>query len=106
MTSGTTGSLAIQSNRVLRVNAWVGSSLLNVSRGMVESKDELYVHSIPYIQFPLLPNGLPFTGECVVVLGLTVSHRVEKGIWECLDRHMTSSAPGNSLVVLQECQSG
>ena len=36
----------------------------------LESEDELYIHSIPYCQFPLRIDGRPVTGERVAVPGL------------------------------------
>ena len=35
----------------------------------LEREDDLYLHSIPYLQFPLLMAGRPFTGERSVVPG-------------------------------------
>jgi len=29
----------------------------------VENEDEQYLHAIPYMQFPVLQAGRPFTGE-------------------------------------------
>jgi len=36
---------------------------LDMSRARIASEDELYLQSIPYMQFPLLLAGKPFTGE-------------------------------------------
>lgn len=36
---------------------------LDMSRSKVDSEDELYLHAIPYMQFPVLLAGRPFTGE-------------------------------------------
>jgi hypothetical protein len=36
---------------------------LDMSRAKIASEDELYLQSIPYMQFPLLLAGKPFTGE-------------------------------------------
>ena len=36
---------------------------LDMSRAKIESEDELYLHAIPYMQFPVLLAGRPFTGE-------------------------------------------
>ena len=36
---------------------------LDLSTTKVEKEDDLYLHSIPYMQFPLLLSGRPFTGE-------------------------------------------
>jgi hypothetical protein len=43
---------------------------LDMSRAAVANEDELYLQSIPYLQFPLLLAGKPFTGERVVVKGI------------------------------------
>ena len=36
---------------------------LDMTMGKLESEDELYINSIPYMQFPILQAGKPFTGE-------------------------------------------
>jgi hypothetical protein len=36
---------------------------LDMSRAKIASEDELYLQSVPYMQFPLLLAGKPFTGE-------------------------------------------
>lgn len=36
----------------------------------LESGDEPYVHAIPYMQFPLLEGGRPYTGERAVIPGV------------------------------------
>ncbi len=43
---------------------------LDLSTAQVENDDELYLHSIPYMQFPLLLAGRPFTGERSSVPGV------------------------------------
>ena len=40
-----------------------GVPCLDMSRARVESEDELYLNAIPYMQFPMLVAGRPFTGE-------------------------------------------
>ena len=44
---------------------------LDMSRATIENEDELYLHAIPYLQFPLLSAGRPFTGERAAVPGIT-----------------------------------
>jgi hypothetical protein len=41
-----------------------------MSRASIDREDDLYLHSIPYMQFPLLLAGRPFTGERASVPGL------------------------------------
>jgi len=41
-----------------------------MSRAAIANEDELYLQSIPYMQFPLLLAGKPFTGERALVKGL------------------------------------
>jgi hypothetical protein len=41
-----------------------------MSRATIASEDELYLHAIPYLQFPLLLAGRPFTGERAVIPGI------------------------------------
>jgi len=43
---------------------------LDMSRAKVEREDDLYLDSIPYLQFPLLLAGRPFTGERANVPGI------------------------------------
>ncbi|MCS7305093.1 MAG: hypothetical protein NZ602_08315 [Thermoguttaceae bacterium] len=43
---------------------------LDMSRARIENEDELYLHTIPYMQFPLLLAGRPFTGERAVMPGI------------------------------------
>ena len=43
---------------------------LDLSRAKIENEDELYLHSIPYMQFPLLLGGRPFTGERAAIPGI------------------------------------
>jgi hypothetical protein len=43
---------------------------LDMSRASIDREDDLYLHSIPYMQFPLLLAGRPFTGERASVPGL------------------------------------
>jgi hypothetical protein len=43
---------------------------LDMSRAKIASEDELYLESIPYMQFPLLLAGKPFTGERAVIPGI------------------------------------
>jgi hypothetical protein len=37
----------------------------------VETKDDPYLHAIPYMQFPVLQAGRPFTGERASIPGVT-----------------------------------
>jgi len=56
----------------------------DMSRAVIESEDDLYLHSVPYMQFPLRIDGRPVTGERAVVHG--VRYRpLEKCFWT---RHM------------------
>ena len=43
---------------------------LDMSKARIENEEELYLHSIPYLQFPLLVNGKPFTGERGLIPGI------------------------------------
>jgi hypothetical protein len=53
---------------------------LDMSRATVDSEDEFYLHAIPYLQFPLLLAGRPFTGERAVIPGIKYP-REEKCFW-------------------------
>jgi Domain of unknown function (DUF6259) len=43
---------------------------LDMSRAKIGSEDELYLHAIPYLQFPVLLAGRPFTGERALIPGI------------------------------------
>jgi hypothetical protein len=43
---------------------------LDMSRAKIGSEDELYLHAIPYMQFPVLLAGRPFTGERAMIPGI------------------------------------
>ncbi|MCX7886282.1 MAG: alpha-amylase family protein [Verrucomicrobiae bacterium] len=43
---------------------------LDMSRARIDNEDELYLHTIPYMQFPVLLAGKPFTGERAMVPGI------------------------------------
>jgi hypothetical protein len=43
---------------------------LDMSRATIDNEDELYLHAIPYMQFPVLLAGRPFTGERAMVPGI------------------------------------
>ncbi len=43
---------------------------IDMSSATVESEDESYLHALPYLQFPLLHAGKPFTGERATIPGV------------------------------------
>ena len=43
---------------------------LDMSRARIDREDDLYLHSIPYMQFPILLAGRPFTGERAAIPGI------------------------------------
>lgn len=43
---------------------------LDMSRAKIENEDELYLDAIPYMQFPLLLAGRPFTGQRASIPGI------------------------------------
>jgi len=43
---------------------------LDMSRAKVDREDDLYLQAIPYMQFPLLLAGRPFTGQRAVIPGI------------------------------------
>ncbi|MFH1267356.1 MAG: hypothetical protein ABIK89_16655, partial [Planctomycetota bacterium] len=53
---------------------------LDMSRATIQNEDELYLHAIPYMQFPVLLAGRPFTGERSVVPGIEYPPE-EKCFW-------------------------
>ncbi len=53
---------------------------VDMTRMRIASEDELYLHSIPYLQFPLLLAGRPFTGERGSVPGVNYTAK-ESEFW-------------------------
>lgn len=53
---------------------------LDMSRARVAREDELYLHAIPYMQFPVLLAGRPFTGERATIPGIKYPPE-EKCFW-------------------------
>jgi hypothetical protein len=53
---------------------------LDMSRARINSEDELYLSAIPYMQFPLLLAGRPFTGERASIPGIEYPPE-EKCFW-------------------------
>jgi hypothetical protein len=53
---------------------------MDMSRTRITNEDELYLHSIPYLQFPLLLTGRPFTGERISVPGVNYTAK-ESEFW-------------------------
>jgi hypothetical protein len=43
---------------------------LDLARTPVANEDELYLHALPYLQFPVLLAGRPFTGERMFIPGI------------------------------------
>ncbi len=43
---------------------------LDMSRARIDREDELYLNAIPFMQFPLLLAGRPFTGERATIPGI------------------------------------
>ncbi len=43
---------------------------VDMSRAKIANEDELYLHALPYLQFPLLLAGRPFTGERALIPGI------------------------------------
>jgi hypothetical protein len=56
---------------------------LDLARFDVDSEDDLYLHAIPYLQFPVLLAGRPFTGERVTIPGITYAPMpADPGVWK------------------------
>ena len=56
----------------------------DMSRATVQSEDDLYLHAVPYLQFPLRVDGRPCTGQRAAVEGMNY-RRGEECFWT---RHM------------------
>jgi hypothetical protein len=88
----------VQSSDALR-NAVKDYSLyvvpcLDMSRARIANEDELYLQSIPYMQFPLLLAGKPFTGERALIPGIQYVPEAEdfwmqhcREIWKYYQAH-------------------
>lgn len=57
---------------------------LDMSRARIDNEDELYLHTLPYLQFPVLLAGRPVTGERAMIPGIEYPPE-EKCFWT---RHM------------------
>ncbi len=53
---------------------------LDMSRATIANENELYLHAIPYMQFPVLLAGRPFTGERATIPGIDYPPE-EKCFW-------------------------
>lgn len=53
---------------------------LDMSRATIANENELYLHTIPYMQFPVLLAGRPFTGERATIPGIDYPP-AEKCFW-------------------------
>lgn len=67
---------------------------LDMSRARIANENELYLHSIPYMQFPLLLAGKPFTGERASIPGIQYVSEAEdfwtrhcRVIWKYYQTH-------------------
>lgn len=67
---------------------------LDMSTAKVGSEDDLYINSIPYLQFPLLLAGRPFTGERALIPGIQYPSEAEchwthhcRSIWKYYQSH-------------------
>ncbi len=69
----------------------------DMSRAEVVEEDELYLHFIPYMQFPLRVDGRPMTGERAVVEGMNY-RRGEDCFWtrhcRCMWQHYQEHPEG------------
>jgi hypothetical protein len=56
---------------------------IDMSFAKVESDDEPFLHAIPYLQFPLLQAGRPWTGERAMIPGVNYSPApVKDDLWK------------------------
>ncbi len=70
---------------------------LDLSTSSVESDDELYLHAIPYMQFPLLLAGRPFTGERSSIPGVEYRSEEQDSLlrrWRTIWRHYQAHPEG------------
>ena len=68
---------------------------LDMSRAKIDREDELYLHAIPYMQFPLLLAGRPFTGQRAAIPGIEYPPE-EKCFWTRHCRRDLEALPGPS----------
>jgi len=94
------GATRLQTNRKVYDYLWVGEGIrnadpfreavknhppyvvpcLDMSRATIANEDELYLEAVPYMQFPLLLAGRPFTGERAAIPGIQYQPE-EKDFW-------------------------
>lgn len=70
---------------------------LDLSSARVKNDDELYLHAIPYMQFPLLLAGRPFTGERSVAPGIKFQPEDKDPLlkrWRTIWRHYKEHPEG------------
>lgn len=67
---------------------------LDLSQAKIDTEDELYLQSVPYLQFPLLLAGRPFTGERALIPGIKYPAESEcfwthhcRNIWKYYQAH-------------------
>ncbi len=67
---------------------------LDMSRAAIEREDDLYLNTVPYMQFPVLLAGRPFTGERAAIPGIDYSDektcfwtRHCRAIWKRYQEH-------------------
>ncbi|OGV61476.1 MAG: hypothetical protein A3K19_19960 [Lentisphaerae bacterium RIFOXYB12_FULL_65_16] len=72
----------------------------DMSRAQVETEDDLYLHAVPFMQFPLRVDGRPFTGERALVPGMNYRRgdncfwtRHWRSIWQRLQADPNTPPP-------------
>jgi hypothetical protein len=58
---------------------------IDLTFAKVENDDEPFLHSIPYMQFPVLQAGRPFTGERGMIPGVKYAGEGDFWVKRCLD---------------------
>jgi hypothetical protein len=62
-----------------------------------DNKDEIYLHGIPYMQFPLLLAGCPFTGERAAIPGVPYEAEAKdalRGQWLAMWKYYQQNPKG------------
>ena len=66
----------------------------DMSRASVGGEDDLYLHTVPYMQFPLRVDGRPCTGQRAAVEGMSYRHgedcfwtRHMRAVWRHVQEH-------------------
>ena len=68
---------------------------IDMTFASIDAKDDPYLHSIPYMQFPVLQGGRPFTGERASIPGVTYTNPNDFWMKRCKEAYAYYQAHPN-----------